>query len=249
MVTYFFLLVATFAFAGLFVFSLIALFTTGSVAPRSTSRLPLALIPVVAMVSAGAYHMLQDFYHDVLAGLVTVTDATDRQTFLREAYHSLSQYRYVAWFINTPVLVLQVVCLLPVRLWRDRRPLISLALGSLTTVFFSFIGHQQLSFDNEVQAGPMAMWGFVAFAVFGFTAFTLNRFQKAHNVPAQPGFRLAALTLGVVWIIYFIGYFFTLSPIDVNVIQLGLTLADVVSAIGISTVVLLVYTNRWPSNP
>lgn len=247
MVTYFFLIVATFVFTSLFVFSLIALFITGSAPTRLISRLPLMFIPILAVVSAGSYYVLQSFYHNVLAELVTTTDATDRQTLLREAYHSLSQYRYIAWFINTPILLIQVVCLLPVQLWRDRRSLVKLLAGNLIVVFFSFIGHQQLSFDNEVQAGPMAIWGLLALAGFGFTAFTLNRLQKVHNGFDQPGFRWASLTLGTVWIVYFVGYFLALTTIDVNVLQLGLTFVDIVSVIGISKIILLIHTNRWPN--
>ncbi|AUD04700.1 bacteriorhodopsin [Spirosoma pollinicola] len=244
MVTYFFLVVAMFVFIGLFVFSLAARKPVSSEQDR-----PVFLVtPVIAAVAGLTYYLIQVHYHDVLADLVTVPDGNDRQTLIRESYNAISQYRYMALFIITPLLAFQLLPLLQIQPGQYKRPFMKLLAGSSLMVFACYIGHQQLTFDNEIQAGPFAVWAFVALIIFGFLVVTVNRLWKELGGVTRSAFRFSALILAACWTIYFLGYFLTLAPIDANWIQLVFTLADMASILGVSLILYLFSTNRWSTS-
>jgi bacteriorhodopsin len=241
-VTYFFLVVALFAFLGNFVFTLATL-----PGVQSEHRIAHTLTAVVAAIAALSYYLIQVYYRDMLAELATVTDVNDRQTLIRESYNALGQYRYMDWFIAAPLLLLQIVFRLNLRLSAVKRPLAALLLAGLFMFFASYIGHQQLSFDNEIQVGRKVTWGLIATIDFVFILFTLNQlwkqFGEQTNPANQRAYRLIALTTTVGWGVYLIGYFLTVTPIDFNWIHLVFTIADLISKIGVGILVYFASTN------
>ncbi|WP_332369652.1 bacteriorhodopsin [Spirosoma telluris] len=192
--------------------------------------------------------MLQTCYRDVLTELATVSDPNDRQTLIRESYNALSQYRYIGWFITTPLLMFQLISMLGVQLSEIKRQLAGLLMATLFMVFASYIGHEQLSFDNEIQIVPKLTWGLIALIDYVFLLFTINRLWKEFGSQSHPAFRQAALIMAGAWALYFIGYFLTLAPIDFNWIHLTFTIVDIVSLLSVGLIMYLVNTNRWSHN-
>ena len=234
-VTYFFLVVAMFAFVGNFIFSL----STQSVVP-SEYRLQHALTAVIAVVAGVSYYVIQSYYHDMLAELATVTDTTDRQTLIRESYNAIGQYRYMAWFITFPLLLIQILSH-NLKVSEIKRPIATLLMASVFMALASYIGHQQLSFDNEIEVGMKVVWGLIATIDFVFILFTLNRLWKQFSEHIDPekqrAFRLMALTTVTCWGIYLLGYFLTVTPIDLNWIHLVFTIADLASYVVVALVI------------
>ncbi|MVM35848.1 hypothetical protein GO755_37880 [Spirosoma sp. HMF4905] len=245
MVTYFFLVVAMFTFLGTFIFSLVS--QRISLPEQTNPIVPntFILTTISTAIAGLTYYLIQSYYHDMLAEMATVSDVNDRQTLIRESYNAMGQYRYVAWFITTPLLLAQLIALLRIPFNKHKRQLLGLLMATLFMVFASYIGHEQLSFDNEIQIVPKLVWGLIALIDFVTILFTLYRLWKEVGGKAHPAFRLAALVIASVWGIYFIGYFLTLAPVDFNWIHLAFTIADVVSLIGIGMVVYLANMNRW----
>ncbi|WP_245859771.1 bacteriorhodopsin [Spirosoma aerolatum] len=234
-ITYFFLIVAMLAFVGNFVFILLSS-TKLSLSPIRPlySQMP-NLLAICALTLSFVYYLLQAYYRDVLAELPTVTDPNDRQTLLRESYNALGQYRYMGWFITTPLLLLHLLLITTIRFESIKHPLASLLLSAFFMVIASYIGHEQLSFDNEIQIGPKLTWGLIALIDYVFILFTLNRLRNqlaGGALSKQPLIRLTALSVIGSWGIYLLGYFLTLLPIDLNWIHLMFTVTDLISVIG-----------------
>jgi bacteriorhodopsin len=236
MVTYFFLVVAMFAFIVNFIFAL----STQSIVP-SGYRIAHTLTAVIAVVAGISYYVIQSYYHDMLAELATVTDINDRQTLIRESYNTIGQYRYMAWFITSPLLLIQVVFRLNLQLSEIKRPLAALLMAAVFMDFASYIGHQQLSFDNEIDVGMKVVWGLIATIDFVIILFTLNRLWNQFSERADPqkqrAFRLMALTTVMCWGLYLLGYFLTVAPIDLNWIHLIFTITDLVSYVVVALVI------------
>lgn len=232
MVTYFFLVVALFAFIGNFVF---ALATLPGVRPEY--RISHVLTAVIAVVAAVSYHLIQSDYRDMLSELATVTDANDRQTLIRESYNAIGQYRYIDWFIAAPLLLIQIVFRLNLRLTDLKRPLTILLLAGVFLFFASYIGHQQLSFDNEIQVGQKVTWGLIATGAYALILFTLYRLWKQVSPQTNPlnkrAYWLMARTAAICWGIYLLAYFLTIAEIDFNWIQLIFTIADFITKVGV----------------
>ncbi|WP_293689726.1 MULTISPECIES: bacteriorhodopsin [unclassified Spirosoma] len=242
MITYFFLIVAMLAFIGNFVFILFSS-TRLSLSPiRPPYRQMPNLLAICALIVGFVYYLLQAYYRDVLAELPTVTDPNDRQTLLRESYNALGQYRYMGWFITTPLLLLHLILITHIQLESIKRPLASLLLSAFFMAIASYIGHQQLSFDNEIQIGQKLTWGLIALVDYVFILFTLNRLRNqcvGDTLSKQPFIRLTALSIISSWGIYLLGYFLTLLPIDLNWIHLLFTVTDLTSVIGSSLIAYL----------
>lgn len=229
MVTYFLQVVAMLAFLGLFCFPI---FLSGN---PSRHRLMAAGLAVAAAITGIVYYLIQSAYHDLLAELVPVTDATDRLTLIRESYNAMGQYRYMAWIITTPLLLLQIVSMLNngrSSLKSRTTGLVILAAGFM--VLTGYLGHEQLSFDNEIQTGAKAGWGIVSAIGFGVIVFILNRLRQASG-NGQP-FPIAFRFFAGSWIIYFLGYFLSLTDINFNWIHIACTLTDLVSQLGLGLV-------------
>ena len=235
MVTYFFLVVAMFAFLGNSIF---ALATQAGVHPRH--RIAHTLTAVLTALAGLSYYFIQGYYHDMLTGLATVTASSDRQTFIRESYNAIGQYRYMAWFITAPLLFIQLVLTVNVQFRDVRRSLLALLIAALFMFLASYIGHQQLSFDNEIEVSMKATWGLVATIDYVFILFTLSRLWKQISDQTQPSeqraYRLMALLTVSCWGIYLLGYFLTLVNIDFNWFHLVFTIADIVNYLGVSLI-------------
>ncbi len=241
-VTYFFMVVAMFVFLGLFI---VALASRSTLPPGPTpSRyqlLPVGMA-VAAAVSGLVYYLIQSYYQDLLAELPAVPDATDRQTLIRESYNAIGQYRYMAWFVTTPLLLMLVVA--PLRLsWEsNKRLLAGLFAAALLMVFTGYIGHQQVSFDNEIQAGPKVGWGSLSVLCYGYISVTLYRRGKALD-QAHGHFRTMALLLAGSWGIHWLVYGLTVSAVDFNWLHIASTLTDVISQLGIGLTSYLTWSN------
>ncbi|WP_461092063.1 bacteriorhodopsin [Spirosoma gilvum] len=242
MITYFFLIVAMIAFAGNFVFTLFS-YTRLSSTPEIPPYKQMPNILAICAVALGfVYYLIQTHYHEMLAELPTVTDPNDRQTLMRESYNAIGQYRYMGWAITTPLLLLHMLLVANLRLDVIKRPLASLLLSTVFMVLASYIGHQQLSFDNEIQVGPKLTWGLIALMDYVFILFTLNRIRTGFAEATrsnQPLIRFTVLPILISWGLYLLGYFLTLLPIDFNWIHILLTLTDLVSSIDIGLVAYL----------
>ena len=230
-ITYFFLVVTFFTLLGTSIFTLITLPDT-----HTAHRSFYATTAVVTLVAALVYYSVQLYYRDVLTELATVTDANDRQTFIRESFNALGQYRYLTWFIAAPLLLRQTTGRLNLKPNNTKWSLAVLLLAGSFYFFVSYIGHQQLSFDNEIQAGPKAIWGVIAIGNYLFILFMLNRFQKSSDKQTSPVYRQMALVISIGWGIYLVGYFLTLTPLDFNWVHNVLTLTDVSSLVGMSAI-------------
>lgn len=239
MITYFVLIVAMISFLSNVIFILLS-YTKLSLSPtRPPYRQMPNLLAIGTLALGFIYYLLQTYYRDVLAELPTVTDGNDRQTLLRESFNALSQYRYMGWFITTPLLLIHTLLINNIRLESIKRSLASLLLSAFFMVIASYIGHQQLTFANEIQVVPKLIWGLIALIDYVFILFTLKRIKSevaGVTKANRPLLRLATTPVPVVWGIYLLGYFLTLLPIDFNWIHLLLTITDLVSIVGIGLI-------------
>ncbi|MFD2571131.1 bacteriorhodopsin [Spirosoma soli] len=238
MITYFFLVVTTYAFLGHFIF---ALASRTSVGPEHrTSQILTAMIAAVAGLS---YYLIQYYYHDLLTELARVTDPNDRQTLIRESYTAIGQYRYMDWAVTTPLLLIKILLMLRIPLHEIKRPLASLLAADFFMILTGYIGEQQMSFDNEILVGPKLIWGAVStlgYAVIPFVLYQLWK-QFAHRAlpEEQQAYRLMALTTVTFWGVYPIGYILTVFNIDLNYIHIAFTIADVINKVGVGVVAYL----------
>ena len=236
MVTYFFLVVAVFVFLGNFIFTLASL-----PGIRPDYRNTYILTAVITAIAGLSYFLIQAYYRDMLAELASVTVSDDRQTLIRESYNAIGQYRYIGWFIMGPLLLIQVVSRLNVRFVDIKRMLAGLLMSSSFLFFASYVGHQQLSFDNEIQIGQKITWGLIAAIDYVFIFFTLNRLGKQFGEQATPDnqhpYRQMTLIITTCWGIYLLGYFLTLTNLDFNWIHIVFTLSDILSIVGMGIVV------------
>lgn len=241
MVTYFFLVVTIFIFTGNLIF---ALTTQASI--RLAFRFIHSLTAVVAAVTLFSGYLTQSAYEGMLTELATIADASDRQTLIRESYNSVGQYRYMDWFVTAPLLLIQLIFGLNLRVHDNKRSLAVLLIATSAMFFASFIGHQQLSFDNEIQVGAKVSWGVIATVIYGFIAFTLYRRRKQMDEHISPDKqrinRIASITIVTCWGVYLLGYFLTVADIDFNWIHIAFTLADITSKVSVG--LLVYFVNR-----
>jgi bacteriorhodopsin len=239
MVTYFFFWVAIYAFLGSFIFSI----STQASAPPAhrNSRLLTAIIAAVAGIS---YFLIQGYYQHVLAEAATVSDTGDRQTLLREAYNAINQFRYMDWSITTPLLLLHMVFMLPVRFSVIKRQLMLLLAADFFMILTGYIGEQQLSFDNEILVGPKLIWGAVSTVGYVAIPYILYQLWKTYGSQALPeaqwGFRLMALTTVTFWGVYPIGYILTTLNVDTSLTHISFTIADLINKVGVALIAYLV---------
>ncbi len=246
LVTYFLLIVATYGFLGTFILVLASHTGTRSLQNRNLTTI---LTAIIAAISGFSYYRLQGYYHDVLADLVTVANASDRQVLLRESYNAIGQFRYMDWAITIPLLLIQVALMAKLQSAVRTQALIKLAAGSFFMVLTGYIGHQQLAFDNEILVGPKLLWGAISMLGYGVVLQTLFPLWKQAISQAQSGlhpkYRLIAYALGIFGVIYPLGYLLTCLDIDFNWIHIAYTIADVTSKIGIG---LIIYFTNTPSD-
>ncbi|WP_338874945.1 bacteriorhodopsin [Spirosoma sp. SC4-14] len=237
MVTYFLLLVTLYAFLANFLFALLARETI-----RPEYRRTHSLTVSISAIAGFSYFLIQGYYHDMLTELATLTDPDNRQILIRESYSAIGQYRYMDWAVTTPLLLIQTVSILGVRLSTLRRPLTVMLLADFFMILAGYIGEQQLGFDNEILTGPKLIWGAVAALAYVLIPITLYRLWKEVSGQSRPeerhAFRLMALATVTGWGVYPIGYILTTTSLDLNWIHVAFSLADIANKIGVG---LLVY--------
>ncbi|GAB3807680.1 hypothetical protein GCM10028819_45010 [Spirosoma humi] len=248
LVTYFFLIVATYGFLGTFIFALAS--RTNIPSSQGSTLVPL-LTAVIAAISALSYYRIQAYYHDMLAELVTVAAVGDRQVFIRESYNAIGQFRYMDWAITIPLLLIQVALVAKPQPALQTQTLTRLAAGSFFMALAGYIGHQQLAFDNEILIGPKLLWGAISLLGYGVVLHTLLPVWRQLAGPVQPTltrkYRLVAYSLGIFGVIYPLGYILTFFDIDFNWIHIAYTIADVSSKIGIG--LFIYFANTSLSQP
>lgn len=243
MVAYFVLVMAMYIFLGNFLFAWQARTTI-----RPTHQV--SLMAVVTAVTGISYFLIQGFYQDILVELSTLTDADNHPVLIRESYNAISQYWYMAWAITTPLLLIQLVGLLQLNWANNRSQLFRLILAGFVKVLTSYLGSQQLAFDNEILVGPRLIWGVVSLASYGVIVVTLRQVGKqaaAAPASAQQAYRWMALTLTTVWGVELAGYMLTAAGIDTNWLLISTTLGDVVSTVGMSLAVYWTDKETWAS--
>lgn len=249
LVTYFLLIVATYSFLGTFIVSLAP--RPARVSQPAQHKVTI-LTAVIVAISGFSYYRLQSHYHDVLADLATVADASDRQTLIRESYNAIGQFRYMDWAVTLPLLLVQVVLITTQRPAVQTQTLVRLIAGSFFMVLTGYIGHQQLAFDNEIQVGSKLLWGAISMFGYAIVLHTLVRFWKDVVSQSPSGlrasYRLIAYALGVFGVLYPLGYILTLFPIDFNWIHIAYTIADISSKIGIGLILYFSNTSLHQSN-
>lgn len=246
MLTYFFLVVAVFVFLGLFLFGLLASLSQPPATPKH--RLMAMLICISAAISGLTYFVIQSHYHAMLADLASVTNADDRQTLIRESYNAIGQYRYMAWFITTPVLLFQLVLLLRVGILKSIRPVVSLLIVGLATVLFGYVGHQQLSFDNEIVAGSKLLYAVPVVLTSYLIWISLRWLEKGVDMQ-PPMYRIARPLILVCLGTHVVCYFLTLAPLNFNLLHLIGTLADSSSQPGVAILAYITWTGIREPNP
>lgn len=234
MVTYFFFLVTAYAFLANIIF---ALSTRSSVAPEH--RLARNLTACIAAVAGVSYFLMQDYYHDMLTELASLTDPDDRRTLIRESYNAIGQYRYMDWAITTPLLLIKIVFTLKMQPHQIRQSLALLLGADFFMILTGYIGEQQLNFDNEILVGPKLFWGAISTIGYLIIPIILFRYWRfyAHQENVLPeerrAYRLMALTTVTFWGVYPIGYILTVTDIDLNWIHIAFSVADIINKVGV----------------
>ncbi|GAB3026818.1 bacteriorhodopsin [Spirosoma pulveris] len=235
LVTYFFLVVATYLFLGAFIASL-------AMRPATTPQPlqpALILTAVIAAIAGFSYYQIQSHYHIMLAELATVTSPNDRQVLIRESYNAIGQYRFMDWAVTIPLLLIQVVLLRTNTTVKQSRLPIMLMGASFFMILTGYIGHEQLGFDNEILVGPKLIWGLVS--LLGYAVVVRTLLPHLKQASPQPVNQLITISLAAFALAYPLGYFLTFAPIDFNSIHILYTVADVVSKAGLGLAVYHTY--------
>lgn len=239
MVTYFFLAVAAYAFLGNLIFSLA---TESSVAPEHRiSRVYGAIIAAVAGVS---YVLITHFYHGMLRELSQISSPEGRQALIRHSYNAIGQYRYIDWFVTTPLLLLKCVSMLRIKFKEASAAITVLLVADIFMVVTGYIGEQQLTASGDILVGGKLLWG--AISTVGYLVVPLvlyrlyQRFAARGHEQERWGFRFIAFTTVTSWGVYPLGYLLTLTNIDLNYIHLSFTVADIFNKAGVAIAAYLV---------
>ena len=239
MLTYFFMIIAAYAFVANFLFAVLG---KGSVAPEHrVSRYFTAMIAAVAGIS---YFLITHFYHSVLKEVAHTADPVTRDHIFRTAYNAVGQLRYMDWLITTPLLLLKMVAMLKVQPHQAKSTITWLLLGDVFMIITGYIGEQQLDASGDILVAPKLIWGAVSTVGYVVVLLMLSRIWKNFKEKAKPEERTAFkyLALGTVttWGVYPIGYILTtLRGIDVNYIHIAFSVADVVNKVGAGFVAYL----------
>ncbi|MCX6218884.1 bacteriorhodopsin [Spirosoma sp.] len=234
LVTYFFLVVATYTFVGTFI---AALAVRPAMPAQHDQSLPLILTAVTTAIAGFSYYQIQGYYHDMLAELVTVTDPENRQVLIRESYNAIGQYRFMDWAVTIPLLLIQALTIQNTNSGRSTRTLVTLVTAGLFTILTGYIGHQQLAFDNEIMVGPKLIWGAISMLGYAFIGRILLGIWRQSADQVQPDERriskLVATSVAAFAVAYPIGYVLSLTAIDFNLIHILYTTTDLISKVGL----------------
>ncbi len=238
MVTWFFMLIAFYAFVGNFIF---ALASRSSVAPEH--RISRNYTAIIAAIAGISYFLIQDYYRDMLEVLADLTDPNDRRSLINLSYNAIGQLRYMDWAITTPLLLLKLVSMVKVR-YRDHRALINTLLAAdFFMILTGYIGEQQLTSDNQILVGPKLIWG--AISTIGYVVIVVilwriwREFAQAETVHPEErwAFRLMALMTVTFWGVYPIGYILTtVEGINLNWVHIAFSVADIINKVAVGSI-------------
>ena len=237
-VTWFFMLIAFYAFIGNFIF---ALSTRTSVAPEH--RISRNYTAIIAAVAGISYFLIQSYYHDMLEELAQLADPDRRLALINLSYNAIGQLRYVDWAVTTPLLLLKIVSMVKIR-YRDHQSLINtLLFADFFMILTGYIGEQQLTVDNQILVVPKLIWGAVSTLGYVIILLTLWRiwrtFAQLDSVYPEErwGFRLMALMTATFWGVYPIGYILTtMEGVDLNWIHIAFSVADIINKVGVGAI-------------
>lgn len=238
MLTWFFMLVAFYAFLGNFIFALI---TRTSVAPEH--RLSRNYTAIIAAVAGISYYLIQSYYRDMLEELAQLADPDDQQALINLSYNAIGQLRYIDWAVTTPLLLMKLVSMVKMR-YRDHQALINtLIAADFFMILTGYIGEQQLTPDNQILVGPKLLWG--AISTIGYVVVLVILFRIWRSFAQAPSvlpeerqaFRLMALMTVTFWGVYPIGYILTIiDGVDLNWVHLSFSIADVINKVGVGII-------------
>ena len=237
-ITWFFMLIAFYAFIGNFIF---ALSTRISVAPEH--RISRNYTAIIAAVAGISYFLIQSYYHDMLEELAQLADPDKRLALINLSYNAIGQLRYVDWAVTTPLLLLKIVSMVKIR-YRDHQLLINtLLFADFFMILIGYIGEQQLTVDNQILVVPKLIWGAVSTLGYVIILLTLWRIwrtfaQRDSVYPEERwGFRLMALMTATFWGVYPIGYILTtMEGVNLNWIHIAFSVADIINKVGVGAI-------------
>jgi bacteriorhodopsin len=236
MVTWFFLVVTFYAFAGNAIFALTA---RTSVAPEH--RTSLIFTSIIAVVAGISYYLIQEYYRDMLHELAKMSTVEGRLQTIRQSYNAIGQLRYMDWAITTPLLLLKMILMLKIQPHQAKKAIATLLLADFFMIVTGYIGEQQLTSTGEILDGPKLVWGAISTVGYLIIPVVLlqlwRRFREQVQPVEQRAFRWMALTTVTTWGVYPIGYILTIfDGIDFNWFHIAFSVADVVNKVGVATV-------------
>ncbi len=235
MLTEWLLLAAAYAFAGAAAFFVV---TRPSVAPRR--RAAMALLAVVALVSALTYWTISGYFHDMLHQLSATADAPSKRRLIHDAYLAIAPYRSAGWAVTMPLLALVIPSTLNTRLREMTRPVAGLLAAAFIAVLAGYLGEQQINPDGTVAIAARAFFGVIALVAYAAVPFILFRIitprfgGRAEHDEARAFRAMCWMTL-TAWTVYPLGY---LVPIlapnaNLNWLHIAMTLADLVNQLAV----------------
>lgn len=239
MVTYYFLVVAFYAFVGGFIFSVMS---RESVAPEH--RVSRNFTAIIAAVAGISYFIIQDDYRHMLGVLAHLHNAADREIFMRASYQAIGQYRYMDWAITTPLLLLKIVSMLKVQPHEAKSSIFWLVFADVFMIVTGYIGEQQLSATGTILVGNKLIWGAIStigYIIIPIILYNLwKRFENRAEPEERSAYKIMALCTVTLWGVYPIGYLLTMLPnFDLNWVHISFTIADILNKVGVGVVAYL----------
>ena len=240
MLTEYSLIVATFGFAAMFVFSL---YTKDLVAfEHRGARIMSAVICGVAGIS---YFLIFRNYHAMLETFAHLTSPDERHKLMLQSFSAVGQFRYMDWIITTPLLLLETCLILRVKPREIKGALATMLIADVLMVLTGYIGEQQLSSTGDILQTAKGNWGIIStifYAVIPIVLYTqIAKFKSRANPDERRAFSIVAATTWTTWGIYPIGYALTTfaADFDPNFLHITFTIADMANKIGVGIVLYL----------
>ena len=239
-ITNYALFVSVFGFAGTFVW---ALANRDRIAPEH--RDSIVLSAVIVGVAGVSYFFIHQFYHSMLVELANTPDAPARQTLVRDSFLAIGQFRYVDWFITTPLLLLKTVMTLRIKPKNIKGALFLLLFADLFMIVTGYIGEQQFTAGGTYLQGRLFFWGLISTIGYIFIPIILFSLYRRYSADAKPEERTAykwlAFATITTWGVYPIGYMLpALAPgLSLNWVHIAFTVADMINKIGAAVVLYI----------
>ena len=240
MLTYFSFLATFFALAASFVFFLAA---EKRVAPEH--RAGMILSALIVGVAGASYFLMRGFYHDALHAVADARSPAEGARVSHNAYLAIGQFRYIDWFITTPLLLLKTVLVLEVKPRKLWGAITVLLLADMFMIVTGYVGEQQFTAAGEVDAGARLFWGTVSTVGYAVIPITLLYIYRNYGGEAHAwerrAYRILALATVTTWGVYPLGYLVPalLPELSFNWIHLAFNVADVINKVGAGVVIYI----------